>query len=84
MAVALGWQNPRHLTKWLTERGLWESGSVKPADPKTAMEAALREAGRPRSSAIYRRIARRANFQRCEDGTFLSAQAKLREWFGTD
>ena len=79
---ALGWRgrSPR-LRDALETRGLWPSGIPKPPDPKAAVVWAAREAGLPRSSSIYRQIARRVSTRHCEDRAFRKFRNTLREWF---
>lgn len=82
--VALGWASRQpDLRSWLAARGLWEAGKPKPADPKKAVEAALYEVRKPRSSAIYRQLAERVSLQRCSDPAFQRLCQVLRTWFPT-
>jgi hypothetical protein len=80
----LGWEgrNP-NLREWLRARGLWASGTLKPADPKAALRAALREVRKPPSSAIFARLAARVSLERCSDPSFLALRGILRHWFGS-
>jgi hypothetical protein len=78
----LGWPTKRlRLRRWLEERGAWGEGKSKPYDPKAALEIALREIRRPRSSAIYRRLGERVGMQGCTDPGFGKFREVLREWF---
>ena len=79
VADALGW-GPRwnELKEWLVKAGLWEQGLPKPADPKAALEAALRKAGTPRSSSIYQRLAERVSLASCTDPSFQKLRDVLR------
>lgn len=82
VAVALGWAGHQPtLRPWLAEQGLWSSGSTKPPDPKKAVLAALREVRKPKSAAIYQRLAERVSFQRCSDQSFQRFCQILRTWF---
>lgn len=82
VAEALGWRDrDPDLRTWLEERGFLTSGSIKPSRPKEAVEAALREVRRPRSSAIYGRLASVVSFRRCTDPAFLKLLETLRLWF---
>lgn len=78
----LGWRgrNP-DLRSWLRERALWPAGSIKPPDPKAAVEEALAAVRVPRSSSVYRNLARRVSVQRCSDPSFDRFRARLRDWF---
>ncbi len=77
-----GWKNrqPR-LRSWLTAQGWLEEGAIKPARPKEAFRAALREARVPRSASLYRQIAERVSLARCTDRSFLEFRVVLRKWF---
>jgi hypothetical protein len=78
----LGWhgRNP-DLRSWLRDKALWAQGSAKPGDPKEAMEAAMREVNKPRSSRIFEKLARAVDFRRCEDRSFIKLTDTLRRWF---
>lgn len=78
----LGWQgHMEDLRKWLDAKGLWPARSVKPPDPKRAMEQVLVEARKPRSSSIYLALAQRVSFQRCSDRAFRKLRLVLGKWF---
>jgi len=80
--AVLGWPcQGRDLRTWLLERQFLQPGQLKPASPKEAVEAALREARRRRSSSIYRELARKVGFARCVDPAFLKLVAVLQSWF---
>lgn len=78
----LGWagRNPP-LLEALRQKGLLAANQTKPADPKRALEYALREARKPRSSSIYRQLARRVTLKGCQDRAFQRLKTLLREWF---
>ena len=78
----LGWsnRNPR-LRHALETRNLWRAGDAKPRDPKAAMEWALAEVRGIRSSALYRRLARRVSTSNCTDRSFQRFKGVLRHWF---
>lgn len=79
---ALGWDGrDPPLREWLRERGFLRPGEAKPARPKEAVEAALREVRIPRSSAIYGRIAERVSVKHCTDPSFHRLKQVLLEWF---
>jgi hypothetical protein len=79
---ALGWRNRQPgLQEQLATAGLWPHDAAKPSDPKRAIEWALREARRPRSSSIYREIASTVGLKDCVDASFLRFQSTLRDWF---
>lgn len=79
---AAGWKNlPPSLRNWLIQRGWLQQGAIKPARPKEAFEAALREVHIPRSSSLYQQIAERVSLTRCQDAAFLGLKDILRQWF---
>lgn len=78
----LGWSGRfPGLRDWLEQERWLEAGSAKPERPKEAMEAALREARKPRSSATFRKLAETVSFQRCQDQKFLRLKQVLHHWF---
>ena len=78
----LGWAGHRPpLREWLSANGHWPDGATKPPDPKGAMEAALRHARKPRSSAIYLNLASRVSLRGCADPAFHCFVHTLQEWF---
>ncbi|MGE5342922.1 MAG: methylation-associated defense system protein MAD4 [Candidatus Omnitrophota bacterium] len=82
--AALGWTGKSpSLREKLREKGYLIGNAVKPYPPKTAVEYALKESHKPRSSSIYYQIASKVSFQRCQDPAFIKLQQKLCEWFGT-
>lgn len=81
LADALGWNKPQSVRDWLRIQGMWPADSQKPSDPKRAMEMVFHEARMPRSSAIYRVIARHSSFRTCSDAAFLRLRGILTSWF---
>ena len=78
----LGWTGQtRSLRSWLERQHLWPAEINKPADPKFAAERALYEVRKPRSSSIFRDLARNISVERCADGAFLRLKILLRQWF---
>lgn len=71
LAEILGWAESSQLRKELAKRELWLESEKKPRDPKAALEWMLWNRKKPRSSAIYRELATRVGFQRCQDRSFL-------------
>jgi hypothetical protein len=85
VARCLGWEDREPpLREWLAGQGHWPAGAAKPAQPKAAFEAALREAHIPRSSAIYKKIALSVSLRGHAEPGFLQLTQTLRAWFGTD
>lgn len=72
VGAALGWRSHQpELRSWLQGRGLWTAGRAKPDDPKRAVEEALREVRKARSSAIYGQLSRKVGLRACRDPAFL-------------
>lgn len=79
---ALGWSGRQPaLQERLATLGLWADDAAKPRDPKRAIEWALREAKKPRSSSIYRELAQTIGLKDCVDPSFQRFQTTLRGWF---
>lgn len=79
---ALGWSGRQPaLQERLATLGLWADDAAKPRDPKRAIEWALREAKKPRSSSIYRELAQTIGLKDCVDPSFHRFQTTLRGWF---
>jgi len=82
--ITFGWTNrPVRLRDALAAQGLWPAGSPKPPDPKAAVQWALRQARTPLSSSLYRALAGRVSFERCQDRSFLRLRKFLADWFGS-
>jgi hypothetical protein len=78
----LGWScNYSDLRMWIEKQNLWNKEDAKPHDPKQAVELALRQAGKSKSSSIYEKLARQVAFEQCTDPAFLKLKSLLREWF---
>jgi hypothetical protein len=54
---------------------------AKPRRPKEALEAALREIRRPRSSALYSELATRVSLRGYDEPAFAALTATLQRWF---
>jgi len=82
VAEILGWSGrDPDLRAWLQDEGLWPLDMAKPPDPKVALERVLYETRKPRSSAIYRALAKRVSLDRCRDWAFLQLRGILKQWF---
>ena len=80
--TVLGWGGRKpDLREWLVREGFQQKGSAKPARPKEAVEKALRIAGKPRSSALYRQLSEKVSFRRCNDPAFQKVKQTLQQWF---
>lgn len=82
VADVLGWgAGLDDLTIWLQQKDFWREGDLKPHRPKEAVEAVLRAADTPRSSALYRQLAQKVSLNRCDDSSFLKLKSTLQAWF---
>jgi hypothetical protein len=82
VATALGWAGRQPtLRAYLNEQGLWATEAAKPADPKKAVEQALRAVCKPRSSSMYRHLAEHVTLQGCQDRAFQRLRTLLKTWF---
>ena len=73
MSKELNWNETKSLFAWLQENGWREKEASKPTQPKEALEAVLRKTKKPRSAAIYKNIAEKVSFTKCEDPAFCGA-----------
>lgn len=77
-----GWQAREiKLRDWLVNNGFWDPELSRPHRPKEAMEAALRQVRKVRSSSIYLNLAREVSFEHCDDPSFHKFKATLQAWF---
>jgi hypothetical protein len=80
--TALGWTGRiPSLWEWAAANGYLRAGEGKPHRPKEAMEAALSQVHKPRSSVIYRQLAETVDFTPCTDPAFLKLRHTLANWF---
>lgn len=78
----LGWSGKLpNLRTWLVQQSFLVAGRQKPARPKEAMLAALKEVGKPPSAAIFRKLATQVSFRNCQDPAFGRFWTTLRTWF---
>lgn len=83
VAEVLGWADRRpSLRDWLIANGYMGENDAKPAQPKEAMLAAIRVAGKSRTSRLYADLAKIVGFSRCTDAAFVELKRVLRGWFG--
>lgn len=81
--TVLGWDGRiPDLRSWLTSQGFQMTGG-KPSRPKEALEEALREVRKPRTSAIYQSLAERVSLKRCNDRAFVRLVTILQSWFSS-
>ncbi len=82
VAECLGWSGRQPpLREWLAATGEWPTDQAKPTNPKRAMEAALRDARKPRSSAIYLDLASKVSLRSHDEPGFLRLVRALGAWF---
>jgi hypothetical protein len=78
----LGWAGRQpSLRTWLEDRGHWPTDGPKPAHPKEALEAALYQVRKPRSSAVYAQLAQRVSLSGHTEPAFLDFVRMLQGWF---
>lgn len=78
----LGWSGRTPvLRSWLHEMGYWPLGGPKPANPKEAVQEAVRIVGVARSSSLYMELASKVGLDRCADPAFAKLKTILRNWF---
>ncbi len=78
----LGWKGKKpSLREWLVSQEFLKCGSVKPWDPKRAMEEALRLGHKPRSARIFSCLAKKVSLDRCSDPAFIKLKQCLQKWF---
>ena len=81
-AQALGWGHGfGPLRDWLGEQDLWPASRAKPPDPKKAVEQAIRQKKKVRSSALFKELAAVSVFDGCTDPAFVDLRETLQTWF---
>ena len=80
---AVDWSHSQGIQDWLIKCGYLLPGSVKPTDPKAAIEAVLHRQKVPRSANLYADLARTVSLARCKDRAFQKFRATLQRWFPT-
>jgi hypothetical protein len=82
VCMALGFEGTFEALRTVLEsNGFWQPNQVKPARPKDAVEWALRQSKKPRSSAIYQQLAMRVTTRGCTDPAFQTLRNALLQWF---
>lgn len=82
VAACLGWPTDQpSLRDWLAQNDHWPFTRPKPLHPKEAMEAALRQARKPRSSAIYMDLAQKVRLSGHTEPAFRRLTQALQRWF---
>jgi hypothetical protein len=78
---AIGWEATTSLYQWARATHRMGPGEMKPKQPKETLYEALRMSRTPVSSAIYRKIAAKVSYKKCEDPAFQKMLAQLLAWF---
>ncbi len=83
VSEALGWNDGiGNLYLWLIQKGYLDGNeNHHPERPKEAMEAALRNVKKPRSSSIYAELGSKLSIKKCTDPSFLRFKSYLHAWF---
>lgn len=78
----LGWDGRTpSLGEWLIEQGFKRPGETKPIRPKEALKGALRCVNKSITSSIYKSLAEKVSFNRCQDRSFIKLKFALYNWF---
>lgn len=82
VSEVLGWAGKQpDLVTWLISKRLLAPDEIKPDRPKEAMDLALREVRKSKSSALFQQLAQSVSLERCGDPAFLKLKNILRRWF---
>ena len=80
----LGWKGKQPgLREWLQAEGLLAPGEVKPADPKVAVEKAVRKVQGRWTAGTCKTLASKVGLERCGDPSFCRLKAILQGWFAS-
>lgn len=78
----IGWEDVTNIYVWIRNSGfLTMQGSLKPARPKEAFEAALRKCRVARSSSLYQKLTKQADYHNCIDPSFVKLLGTIKRWF---
>jgi hypothetical protein len=78
----IGWAGqPTAVRDWLRDKGFAIQANGKPARPKEAMHAALRQVRKPPSASLFAALGKKAGLSRCTDPTFGKLKTILQRWF---
>ena len=79
-ASSLKWHDKLDVWAWAQNNFSFDNNG-KPERPKEALNAAMRKAGTPKSTSVYKEIARKVSFRNCQDAAFNRMLNYLRNWF---
>lgn len=81
VATAFRYDGATPLRTWLCDNGHWPAESIKPPDPKAAIDAVCRLTRTARSGALYGKVVARVSVKNCVDPAFRRLADTLRQWF---
>jgi hypothetical protein len=76
--LSTDWETIRSLGR---QRGYWQEGAIKPSEPKTLLEAVLRQTKKRRSSALFAQLATKVGLKSCQEKSFCRFRDVLQRWF---
>jgi hypothetical protein len=78
----LGWRGRQpDLRSWLMQQGVITNLNDKPSSPKEVLETVLKITHKPRSSSMYKNLAKVVGLRHCIDPAFIKLKITLRNWF---
>ena len=85
VAEALGWSGQNiEMRAYLSGKSFLFDQEGKPANPKGAVEEALKKVKKTRSASIYLELGKNVGHRRCTDPAFLKFKSTLQSWFPAD
>jgi len=82
VAEVMGWGGDvSRLRTYIGNKGFLPPEGSKPSDPKAAMRAALRSAGRPCTATVFAELAGKVSVKGCSDSSFNKFVNVLQKWF---
>jgi hypothetical protein len=76
------WNGSQSIFDWLRSNGFQVAGDYnKPARPKEAFLALLKQQNIPKSSSLYASLTKRASYKRCVDLSFRKFIETVKNWF---
>lgn len=80
----LGWKNDPNrpkLGKWLNNQGFLEKDKTTISRPKEALEAVRKYTKKPKSPALFYKLAQKVSLKNCNDPSFEKLKSALQSWF---
>lgn len=81
LSQILQWPLDVDIRPWLRAHGFEFDQNDKPVRPKEALDAMRKIHRKPRSSALYQKIAAAISLNRCADPAFIRLRNVLQNWF---